>query len=344
MIGRYLHELSQGVRNGWNRFWFTPTDPSTLGLIRILAGSMLFYTHLIWSLDLTGFMGEQGRFSPDLVARMHRHSDFAWSYLPWIDHSPSLLWTVHLAALGVLLLFTLGLWTRVTSVLAFVIAVSYAHRVPGALFGLDQINVMLAMYLMLGGAGGAYSLDRWREKRRFPHRRQATTSTAANLSIRLIQVHMCVIYLFAGTGKLLGETWWEGTALWGAVANSEYQSLDMTWLAHYPLMISILTQVSLGWEISYSVLVWPRLTRPLVILMAIPLHMGIAVCLGMITFGLAMLIGNLAFVSPWVVRELEAGLRQRLTATRPPEPSTAQPPSASRKQMAKTSPNAHSNR
>jgi len=36
--------------------------------------------------------------------------------------------------------------------------------------------------------------------------------------------------------------------------------------------------------------------------LAIPLHMGIAVCLGMMTFGLVMLIGNLAFVSPSLVR------------------------------------------
>jgi hypothetical protein len=36
--------------------------------------------------------------------------------------------------------------------------------------------------------------------------------------------------------------------------------------------------------------------------MAIPLHLGIAIFLGMMTFGLAMIIANLAFVSPWVVR------------------------------------------
>jgi len=42
---------------GWNRFWFSPADPATLGLIRIFAGAMLFYTHLVWSLDLGAFFG-----------------------------------------------------------------------------------------------------------------------------------------------------------------------------------------------------------------------------------------------------------------------------------------------
>ncbi|MEW4562399.1 HTTM domain-containing protein [Bremerella sp. JC770] len=312
MIKNYLQELYTGIRDGWNRFWFKPTDPATLGLIRIFAGSMLFYTHLVWSLDLTGFMGEQGRFSSELVDRMHQGSTFAFSYLWLFDGNSAMLWMVHIAALIILLMFTLGFYTRVTSVLVFIIAVSYAHRAPGALFGLDQINVMLAMYLMLGGAGEAYSLDRLIEKWRYPKHKLPTTSTAANVSIRLIQLHMCVIYLFAGTGKLLGDTWWEGTAMWGAVANSEYQSMDMTWLASYPLLIALLTQVSLAWELTYSALVWPRLTRPLVLFMAIPLHLGIALCMGMVTFGLAMLIANLAFVSPWIIRELEVSIRSRL--------------------------------
>ncbi len=312
MIKSYLQELYAGVRDGWNQFWFTPTDPATLGLIRIFGGSMLFYTHLVWSIDLTGFMGEQGRFSEDLVQRMHQGSTFAFSYLWLFDGNPAMLWMVHIAALVILLMFTLGFYSRVTSVLTFIIAVSYAHRAPGALFGLDQINVMLAMYMMLGGAGEAFSLDRLIEKWRYPKRKLPTTSTAANVSIRLIQLHMCVIYLFAGTGKLLGDTWWEGTAMWGAVANSEYQSMDMTWLASYPLFIALLTQISLAWELSYSALVWPRLTRPLVIFMAIPLHLGIALCMGMVTFGLAMLIANMAFVSPWIIREFEVGIRNKL--------------------------------
>ncbi|UUO08332.1 HTTM domain-containing protein [Blastopirellula sp. J2-11] len=312
MIREYLHELYRGVIDGWNRFWFTPTDPATLGLIRILAGAMIFYTHLVWSLDLDGFLGAGGRMSHDLANRMQGQSPFAWSYLPLVDGSPALLWSAHLVALAILLMFTLGLYTRITGVLSFIITISYAHRVPGALFGLDQINGLLIMYLMLGAAGEAYSLDYWLKRRRNVRMDGPRQSTVANISIRLIQIHMCIIYLFAGLSKLGGETWWDGSAMWGALANSEYQSLDMTWLAAYPLVINALTQISVAWELTYTFLVWPRLTRPLVIGMAIPLHLGIAICMGMITFGLAMLIANLAFVSPWIIRRLEQAIADRL--------------------------------
>ena len=127
-------------------------------------------------------------------------------------------------------------------------------------------------------------------------------SVLANIAQRLIQLHMCVVYLFAGAGKLLGETWWDGTALWGAFGNFEYQTLDMTWLAAYPLLVNLLTQTILVWEITYCVLVWPRLLRPLVLAMAVPLHLGIGLSMGMMTFGLAMLVGNVAFVPARVVR------------------------------------------
>jgi hypothetical protein len=127
-------------------------------------------------------------------------------------------------------------------------------------------------------------------------------SISANIAIRLMQIHLCIIYLFSGLGKAMGETWWDGSAMWLAVANYEYQSIDLTWLADSPELLSLLAHVTVAWELSYPALVWPRLTRPLVVAMSVPLHLGIALFLGMMTFGLAMIIANLAFVSPWIVR------------------------------------------
>ena len=115
---------------------------------------------------------------------------------------------------------------------------------------------------------------------------------------------MCIIYLFAGTGKLMGPAWWDGTAMWKAVASLEYQSLDMTWMAHWPLLLNMLTHLTIFWELSYIALIWPRATRPVMLALAVPLHLGIAFCLGMITFGLVMLIANVAFVPPHLVRRL----------------------------------------
>ncbi|MEZ6102956.1 MAG: HTTM domain-containing protein [Pirellulaceae bacterium] len=299
---------------GWDRFWFTPTDPATLCMIRVLGGSMILYTHLVWTLVLTDFFGANSPISLEYARQFQRGfadaPSFAIGYLHWFQQ-PMLLWIVHLAALVVLFLFTIGLWTRVTSILTFLIVVSYVHRVPGALFGLDQINVMLSLYLMVGPCGAMYSVDAWR--RGGGGGTSGQPAVTATIAIRLIQLHMCIIYFFAGIGKLQGDFWWDGTALWYALANYEYQSWDMTWTAHTPWLIDLLTHITIAWEISYPALVWPRWTRPVVVALSVPLHLGIALCMGMITFGLIMLVGNMAFISPRLIRNCVDGTVGRWT-------------------------------
>jgi hypothetical protein len=300
----YFHDLGRTLLHGWNDFWFTPSDPATLCLMRILTGLMLCYTHLVWSVDLVGFFGPDGLLTSDFVRQMHEGSPWAWSHLHRF-HSTGALWILHSLALLILVLFTIGFATRCTAWLAFLITVSYAHRAEGALFGLDQINGFLALYLAIGPSGARYSWDAWwrgRGQRRGSA--EFDPSVGANIALRLTQTHMCIVYLFAGLGKLLGPSWWAGIALWGAFANYEYQTWDMTWLARHPLLVNLMTQTILVWEVSYSALIWPRLTRPLVLALAVPLHLGIAICMGMTTFGLVMLIGNMAFISPDAIRYL----------------------------------------
>lgn len=302
MIGsiQWLRSYFESWCAGWDRFWFQPSSATTLGLLRVFAGAMLLYTHFVWGLGLDKWFGPSGQLSAEFTKQFHGRSPFAWSHFYWLDGSPTLLFVIHILALVVLSMFFLGVFTRYTSILAFLITVSYANRATGALFGLDQINAFLALYLAVGASGDAFSVDQWirrlRGKATPPSPKSNTT-----IAIRLIQLHMCVVYLFAGLGKLQGESWWNGEAFWGAAANQEYQTLNLLWLVHYPWLVNLITHVTIGWEVSYSALVWPKLTRPLVLLMAIPLHLGIAFGMGMITFGVIMLVGNFAFVPPqWI--------------------------------------------
>ena len=299
---------------GWNHFWFTPRAPQTLALIRLLAGSMLFYTHLVWGFDLLAFTGPHA-WIPTEMARREAVGTWLWSHL-WYLESPTALWTAHVLALVVFVALTIGIATRVTSVLAWLLAVSYCHRLNGALFGLDQINVTMAFCLAIGSSGKCYSLDAWIARRLGRQSEQPDVWT--NIAVRLLQLHLCIIYLFGGIGKLRGETWWIGDAFWYSIANYEYQSWDVTWLARYPTFMSLISHATVFWETFYCALVWPRLTRPIALAMAVIVHGGIALFLGMPTFGLAMIIANLAFLpEPWVagvMRIPRSGLRVFLRA------------------------------
>lgn len=300
-VGEYLRTIGRETPRCWNRFWFTPRDPVVLGLIRLCTGLMLVYTHLVWGLHLEQFLGSHPIQEGEVLLWEYPG---AWASFWWYVPAGGTA-VVHWISVAVLALFTLGVWTRLTSVLACLITVSYANRLFFATFGLDQINALLAFYLAISPSGAALSLDRWWSRRKDGGDRwSAPPSVGANIGVRLIQLHMCVIYLFAGLAKLEGLSWWQGFAMWQAFASYEYQTFDLTWLAPYDWVWNLLTRLTVGWEISYCVLVWFPLWRPLVLLGAVAMHFGIGFAMGMWTFGLIMIVANGAFLSPTLVRRV----------------------------------------
>lgn len=305
-ITDYLAEIARAFSAGWNAFWFTPRDPTLLAVIRVLTGLMLLYTHAVWGLALEDFFGRKSWLSAALV-RALQADQYAYSFWWWVPTRG--IWYAHGLSLVVLALFTVGLWTRVTSVLSLIVAISYANRVPSALFGLDQINIMLTLYLAIGPSGDVLSVDRLlARRRRGTEALPVQPSMGANLALRLIQVHMCVIYFFAGVSKLQGPSWWDGEAMWRAFSNLEYQSTDMTWLAWHSWAVNAMSHITILWEVFFCVLIWIRLARPLMLAGAVVLHVGIGACLGMWTFGLIMLVGCAAFLPNEGVRQLVAAL------------------------------------
>jgi hypothetical protein len=316
---------ARSVGEAWDRFWFTPQPAHTLAAIRFLGGAMLFYTHLVWGLDLLAFVGPGSWLTAETVALMNEGPDgrtYAWSYLFFVQN-PALLWTLHLAGLAVFALLTVGLYSRVMSILAFIITISYCHRLTGMWYGLDQINAFMATYLMIGACGDAYSLDRWLARRRGAAAPQPAVST--NIAMRLLQLHLCILYLFGGIGKMRGENWWDGSALWLALASLEYQSLDLTWMVRHRWLLALLTHITVFWETFYCFLVWPKLTRPVCLAMAVFVHGGIAICLGMKTFGLAMIIGNMVFLAPQTIEAVVAWFARPRPAAKQGDSPAAKP-------------------
>ncbi len=291
--------LQQGI-SGWNRFWFAPRSAETLAIIRLFTGLMLAYVHLVWLMRSADFFGESAWITGQAVEQLHG-GDWAWSWLWYTDN----MWFIGLhqvVLIAASLCMAAGFKTRVAIPIAWLLNLMVCHRLTLSLFGLDQILVMLSMYLMVSDCGAAWSVDARGDKRtKAPESKGAI---ANNIATRLIQLHLCVIYLFGGLSKMRGEMWFDGSALWFALANYEYQSLDLTVLGKSPLIIATLTAATIFWETFYCALVWPRWSRPLTLGMAVLVHGGIALALGMITFGWIMIVANFAFVEPETTRRI----------------------------------------
>ena len=301
----------------WDRFWFRPEYPHLLSLLRIGMGLMMCYTFLVWAIDLPGFLGPDAWIPPQL-ARQLQAGGWAFSYL-WHIESIPMLWVVHVLAMAVLVAFTVGWMTRWTSILTAVIVLSYSHRLEGALFGLDQVNAMFALYMAVGACGDVFSVDAWLRRRRGQDGGAGGVipKTSTNVALRLLQIHMAIIYLFGGLGKARGELWWDGFAMWFAAANSEYQSIPLTAIIYVPFLMAFLTHLTVFWETFYIATVWPKSTRWITLLIALLVHLGIAVHLGMITFGLAMIMGNAAFLSTDWIRGLVGDSSERAIRSTP---------------------------
>lgn len=295
---KYITDWAESCWESWDSFWFQPALPHTLAVIRICCGAMLAYVHIIWAVLASDFFGPTAWVNQETIRQLHQ-SDWTWSWLSYTD-SVSVVLGHQVVAIAASLAMMIGLGTRWAIPVVWWLTLMVCHRMTGALFGLDQIVVMLAMYLMVARSGDVWSIDAWR----VGGKPQVLLLTRNNVATRLIQLHLCVIYLFGGLSKMRGEQWYEGSALWWTAVNYEYQSLDITWLGHVPWLIAALTAVTIFWETFYCALVWPKPTRPLALGMAVMVHGGIAIALGMVTFGVIMIVANMAFISPENVRRI----------------------------------------
>lgn len=283
----------------------------------------------------------------------------AWSI--WFHVTdPAMMTVVHGLVVLVTFLFMIGFCTRLTSALTWMTSLWYIHRNPVALFGVDTMMTILLFYLMIGNCGGAYSVDRliarwwskakpsivnrWRRLFGQPALDAAAIRPAVyspapvptvstNVALRMLQIHLCIIYFVAGIAKLLGNMWWSGTAVWGTLANFEFAPMAfeingvqvyneiLRWLAGNQTRIELVLTAAgygtLAFEICYLFLVWRPATRWVILSGAILLHGFIGLFMGLKTFSLMMLVLNMAFVKTEEAQRL-LGMFGRLFGAKPP--------------------------
>ncbi len=300
-VVNYFRNLTHGLGEGWNRFWFTPSDPYPLGLIRLLTGCLATLLHLTLLPDVGRLYATGGWLSREAVERLTERGGSA-SYLDLFS-SPAEVVAVHVAGLAVLFLFTIGFWSRLTSILALVVILSDIHRGPMLTSQFEPVLTMVMFYLCLGPSGASWSVDRALALRRAttPVARAAAErcppSWAATVSVRLIQVHLAMLVATMAGAKLLGETWWVGMGVWWLASRPESRLINLTgFLGEY--LINFWTHAIVAVELGFPILVWFPLLRPLVLALAALVWVSLAILTGQVTFALMMLVASLSYCSP----------------------------------------------
>jgi hypothetical protein len=302
-VSAYFQRLAEGFGHGWTLFWFTPSDPATLSAIRLFTGVIVVYLHATLTFDLVAFFGPEGLLPVNEIAPLEGNT---WSYLNYLS-TPAELLTVHLLGLAVLVLFAIGLWARVTTVLALVVFLSDVNRAPVLTSLTEPIAAMTMLYLCLAPCGRYYSVDAWFRARRktdprLPEAPAEPLSTMSTIATRLIQVHLALFVAMMGLSKLSGDVWWIGTGMWWLLSREESRLADLTWLHRAPMLLDAWTHVIVFFELVFPIAVWIPLARPLLLALGVFVWASIALVTGDVTFALMMCVASLAFISPEGIR------------------------------------------
>jgi len=185
---------------------------------------------------------------------------------------------------GSLVFLGLGLFTRISSVVAWLLHWTLMSTGNTSNYGVDLYAQIFLYYLMFAPAGDAWSLDVLRTGG------NASPSVASRFVLRIMQLHLCLAYLASGIEKASGSQWWDGELLWRAFMLPVYHQFDMTWLARWPAISMVAGWSTLVFELGYCIFIWPRQTRRFWVLSIASLHLGIVIFLGLGVFGVIMSI------------------------------------------------------
>jgi hypothetical protein len=314
----YFSNLTDAIGRGWNKFWFTPADPLPCAVLRIGVGLLTIAHLLCLSGDLDRWYGKNALLTPAAVEQLEQLSGEETRYrfgalgryaAPEINYH---LW----AAIAVAAAFTAGLLTPVSGALSLAALLSFVHRVPQVAGHVEPVLAFLLFYLILAPSWARLSLDRLifvRKKRPVPAV-SPLVGIAANVGLKLIQVHLAMFVVMMGLTKLYGDAWWDGSAIWYSLAQTQSRPLDLSGIRNAgkygEYLINFWTLAIVYYELAFGVLIWPRVMRPLVLSLGVVVWVSLILATGQLLFALTMLIASAAFLATPV----ESGVKPRLAA------------------------------
>lgn len=274
-------------------FWLAPEAPDHAAFLRLaLAVLCLVQLAALWPhlLELYGNFG----FVQWTVVEVGNNAwvpsigKLALVLADWGVSSATTVFVVFAIYGASLVGLLLGHRTRLFAVIAWLAHTVTLNSGFFSLYGVDTMIHILLFYLVLSPAGARWSIDAWRG------RASPAPTAVARIVHRLIQVHLCIIYLNTGIAKARGEQWWNGEAIWRAVMQPQFNVFDFTWLPAHPALAMLAGWSVLLVELGYAVLIWLPWTRRPALIAAIAMHAGIAITMRLWLFSLVMIAFNLA--------------------------------------------------
>lgn len=303
----------------WDRIWFEPASPAPVCIFRLLFGLVVLISCLFLIPDLLTWYGPNAIISIETIKHYEHLPRFSlfFEFAPSIELTWGLFGLMTIAALFVML----GLFTRASSIVLFILLVSFHHRNPALLNSGDTFMRIATFLLIFTASDKMFSLDSWlRSKRSKKPNSDPWEITCSPWGQRLLQFQVGLIYCQTFWAKIIGDTWWNGTATYYSSRLEEFGKLPIPFVFDQLWTCQLLTWSTLAIELSLWTLIWVRELRYWVLLAGVLLHLGIDWTMNIPLFEELMIASFVNFIYPadlkrWIEASKKGFRRWALKAT-----------------------------
>ena len=250
-----------------------PVNSDWPAVLRIGTGLLLLLDFMALWPDYRLLYGPDGLADPVLL----RWDGQTWPVFPFaLTESPALF----MCYAGLCVWLITGWYARPAAAALLALHVQVFMGAPVFTYGADHISISLLFYMLLAPAGHSAGM------------------------LRILQLHVCLLYFFSGLSKLAGPAWWSGEAVWQAVNQPGLTGILPVGLPPFPaaqVWWQCAGWLVIGIELGYPLVCRRPRWRPYGLLAVLSLHAGIALVMGLYYFAAVMSLMNLAaFYFPYL--------------------------------------------
>ncbi len=278
----------------WDEFFFAKESPVPICLFRIIYGALVIATLLLLRPDWLTWYGVHGWVSLPTALKLEPGNRLnLFAIIPqsdsWIN---ALFWFALVSAV----LLTIGLFTRINSILVFVFLTSIQQRNLYITHAGDTFLRLAGFFLIFAPTGAAFSVDRLIRIRR--GKEPAVIEARRPWAQRMIQIQLSLLYFVTFLMKIKGAPWLQGSALFYVYHLDELKRFPVPDWFFKPTMLKLGSWSALALEFSLGVLIWVRDFRYVLLTMGLLFHLWLEYSLNIPLFQWDILSAYVLFIDP----------------------------------------------
>ncbi|MEX1002792.1 MAG: HTTM domain-containing protein [Crocinitomicaceae bacterium] len=215
-------------------------------------------------------------------------------------------WVYVIFVVGQIVFLILGLfniWPRVSAVLIYLFTVNLHMKGYLAFTGGEVLINNVLFYLMF--------IHHPRDDSWFGDFQNILNNTF--YYILLFQV--CILYLFSGLFKLYDDAWISGHAIQYISRLSIFESPFTAVFQDNYLLSAIAGYSALAYQLLFPFVVWVKRVKIPFLIFGVIFHLGIAIGMGIFTFGMIMIVVYILFLDTDQIRGIKQRFRKRNRST-----------------------------